>query len=69
MKVPYYEDAANHIGLEPHGGCGNSTTEKKIRRQTKKYHIAYRTLWLLFYQHALLAGNESNSIGDAVRRQ
>lgn len=27
MKVPYYEDLANHIGPEPHGGCGNAMAE------------------------------------------
>ena len=27
MKVPYYEEVANHIGPEPHGGCGNTTAE------------------------------------------
>ncbi len=27
MKVPYYEDLANHIGPEPHGGCGNTMAD------------------------------------------
>ena len=30
MKVLYYEDLANHVGPEPHGGCGNTMADALV---------------------------------------
>ncbi len=38
MKVSYYEDLANHVAPEPHGGCGNTTADALVGEDVGMLH-------------------------------